>query len=167
MVFFTGCSEASEEDEELLTFTLQQYLSFSCSSKPSSSCSSLLSSFMLGCSDTLAMILSLRRRNATQLTKIFTPPRSKNSKDEFLHVGDKKQASLQVFHDAGQFVKGNVYEFWEKRDPISLRPLEFWTCFQSDLFISGLSDTLFASTCPDSVRASAVLPARAEIFQFH
>lgn len=58
---FTGCSEASEEDEERLTFTLQQYLSFSCSSRPSSSCSSLLSSFMSGCSDTLAMILSLRR----------------------------------------------------------------------------------------------------------
>lgn len=61
---FTGCAEAWEEEEERLTFTLQQYLSFSRSSRPSSSRSSRLSSLMWGCSDALARTLSLRRPNA-------------------------------------------------------------------------------------------------------
>lgn len=51
-----------------LTFILQQYLSFSWFRKPSSSCRSLLSSFMSGCRDRLPMILSLSRWNGTHLT---------------------------------------------------------------------------------------------------
>lgn len=51
-----------------LTFSLQQYLSFSRLRKPSSSSSSLLSSSMSGFRDRLPMILSLSRWNETHLT---------------------------------------------------------------------------------------------------
>lgn len=53
---------------ELLTFTLQQYLSLSCLRRPSSSCRSALSSFMSGCREGLPMIFSLRRWNRIRLT---------------------------------------------------------------------------------------------------
>lgn len=119
------------EDEERLTFTLQQYLSFSCSSRPSLSCSSLLSSFMWGCSETLARTFSLLRRKETQLQlrTFFTSQR-------------RVASCQQVFADAGHsemFTHSGRIATWFHSGLQSFGPV-----FRSDLFISGLSDTLSA-----------------------
>lgn len=132
----TGCGEASVEEEERLTSTLQQYLCFSCSSRPSLSCSSLLSSSMWGCSDALAMILSLLRRNATQLATRSPPNGRRIPKTSFVLSDKKQQDAPLVFGDAGQSgtclrtpgePRPDFTPASRVLGPFSIRSVYFWT----------------------------------------